>query len=231
MGVDVVELIKWYLVFIFSTSAHEAAHAWAAHRLGDDTGMRQGLRSLNPQPHLRRSPVGMVVVPLLTFIFGGWMIGWASTPYDPAWAERHPRRAALMSAAGPAANLAIVLAAVVAMRLGAEWGALRVGSGGLGALVVARQPDDLGAFLARMLSLSFSLNLLLGAFNLLPVPPLDGSALPLAVLPAGAAKAYRDFLRQPAFAWVGLMLAWRVFGAIQGPLFRSAIEALHRVLS
>jgi Zn-dependent protease len=231
MGVDLVELIKWYLVFLFSTSAHEAAHAWAADRLGDDTGARQGLVALNPQPHLMRSPVGMVLVPLLTFILGGWMIGWASTPYDPSWAKRHPRRAALMSAAGPAANLAIVLAAAFAMRLGTEWGALRIGSGGLGSLVVAREPDGLGAFLARMLSLSFSLNLLLGAFNLLPVPPLDGSALPLAVLPTGAARTYRDFLRQPVLAWGGLMLAWRVFDSIQGPLFRSAIGALHRVLS
>src|SRR3954454_17339271 len=94
----------WFVAFLFSTTLHEAAHAWAALRGGDPTAYHGGQVSVSPIPHIRREPIGMVVVPLLTTLTQGWALGWASTPIDARWAERHPRRAALMSAAGPAAN-------------------------------------------------------------------------------------------------------------------------------
>src|SRR5690242_21552184 len=89
----------WYGAFLFSTICHEAAHAWSALRLGDDTAARGGQVSLNPWPHVRREPVGMVIVPLLSWFAAGWMIGWASAPYDRTWARQFPRRAALMAVA------------------------------------------------------------------------------------------------------------------------------------
>ena len=97
--------IGWYLIFLFSLVAHEAAHAFTAWRLGDPTARKGGQVTLNPLPHIRREPIGTVAVPLVSYLIGGWMIGWASAPYDPEWARRNPRRAALMSFAGPAANL------------------------------------------------------------------------------------------------------------------------------
>jgi hypothetical protein len=111
----------WYGVFLFSTVAHEAAHAWSALKLGDDTAAKGGQVSLNPWPHVRREPFGMIVVPLLSWFLGGWMIGWASAPYNPEWAKQYPRRAALMALAGPTANLLLVLAAALLIRVGIEW--------------------------------------------------------------------------------------------------------------
>jgi hypothetical protein len=102
MNTDLAGGLQWFLVFIFSTSWHEAAHAWVAHKLGDSTAYEGGQVSLDPTPHIRREPIGMVVVPIISYLIGGWMIGWASAPYDPRWANQYPRRAALMALAGPA---------------------------------------------------------------------------------------------------------------------------------
>ena len=96
----------WYAAFLLSLTCHEAGHAWVARRGGDDTAYLSGQVSLNPWPHIRREPIGTILVPLVTYFTGTsrWMMGWASAPYDPRWEDRHPRRAAAMSAAGPAAN-------------------------------------------------------------------------------------------------------------------------------
>ncbi|MES2569362.1 MAG: hypothetical protein V4710_04825 [Verrucomicrobiota bacterium] len=93
---DLVDFLMWYLVFVYSTVCHEAAHAWSAWKLGDSTAYDGGQVSLDPTPHVRREPIGMVVVPIISFIAAHWMMGWASAPYSPQWAERHPRRAVWM---------------------------------------------------------------------------------------------------------------------------------------
>jgi hypothetical protein len=110
--------VLWLAAFLFSTTVHEAMHALVAHRGGDRTAYLGGQVSLSPLPHIRREPMGMLVVPLITAFTLGWAVGWASTPYDPAWAARHPRRAASMAAAGPAGNLLIAVLAFAALRLG-----------------------------------------------------------------------------------------------------------------
>ena len=226
---DLVAGLKWYLVFLFSTSCHEAAHAWSAHRLGDDTAYRGGQVSLNPVPHVKREPLGMVVVPWLSYLLGGWMIGWASAPYSPQWAVRYPQRSAVMALAGPAANLTLVLCAAVLMRVGFEWGVFRrpIDGGFLSVVVASGDPEGIWAFCANMLSLFFSLNLILGAFNLLPLPPLDGANVPLLFLPPAAAEKYWMALRQPVFSWIGLMLAWRLFGMVSPALFQNASKLLY----
>src|SRR5262245_27521505 len=112
----------WFLAFLFSTTIHEAMHALFALRGGDPTAYHGGQVSISPMPHIRREPIGMVVVPLLTALTQGWALGWASTPYDPHWAARYPRRAALMAAAGPAGNLAIAVAAFLLIKIGLAGG-------------------------------------------------------------------------------------------------------------
>ena len=112
----------WYVVFLFSTVCHEASHAFAAHRLGDSTAEARGQVSLNPWPHIRREPIGMVLMPLISFAAGGWMIGWASTPYSMDWALAHPRRKAAMSLAGPLANCGLVLVAGLLIQAGISSG-------------------------------------------------------------------------------------------------------------
>jgi Zn-dependent protease len=229
VAIDPTDGIKWYLVFLFSTCCHEAAHAWTAHRLGDDTALRGGQVTLDPTPHIRREPLGMVLVPLASFLLGGFMLGWASTPYDPEWAARHPRRAAWMALAGPAANLALVFAAAVLIRVGFEWRVFGPAShSGLQQVVAAAGASDgWWAFCARMASLLFTLNLMLGAFNLLPVPPLDGRSIPLLFLGREAAARYWQALRAPVFSYLGLFVAWRLMGAAFPAMLKEALRALY----
>ena len=70
----------WYVVFLFSTTCHEGAHALVAKLGGDPTAFYGGQVTLNPLPHIRREPLGTVVVPILSYLFSEWMIGWASAP-------------------------------------------------------------------------------------------------------------------------------------------------------
>ena len=121
MAAEVLALVA-YIVLLLSLTVHEAAHAWAALRGGDPTAYLGGQVSLDPRPHIRREPFGMVFAPLLFWFMGGWMVGWASTPLDPRWAYVHPRRAAAMAAAGPLANLALVFVGGVLLRIGVELG-------------------------------------------------------------------------------------------------------------
>ena len=108
---NIGEGLTFYVVFLFSTTLHEAAHAWAAKLGGDLTAYHGGQVSLDPLPHIRREPFGMVILPLLTALTMGFPIGFASAPYDPAWAQKYPKRSAWMALAGPAANLLLMLIA------------------------------------------------------------------------------------------------------------------------
>src|SRR6202171_469614 len=107
-----------YVVFLFSTTCHEAAHALAAKWGGDLTAFHGGQVTLSPVPHIQREPFGMVGMPLLSFILtkGSWMMGWASAPFDPYWQRGHYRRAAWMAFAGPGAHFTLMLFAALAIR-------------------------------------------------------------------------------------------------------------------
>ncbi len=221
-----LEPVAWLLVFVVSITAHEAAHAWAAYLGGDATAYLGGQVSLNPLPPMKREPFGMVLIPLLTTFTNGFPIGWASTPYDPRWEERYPRRAAWMAAAGPAANLALALASLVALRIGLETGAFSLPEQ-LDAThhVVASEDgvDGLGRFLSMMLVL----NTILCLFNLVPVPPLDGASAITLLLPEQAGLRLRQALRQPAIAMAGLFAVWFGFGTIVRPVFGILIRLVH----
>ncbi len=207
----------WYVAFLFSTTCHEAAHALVAKLGGDDTAARGGQVSLNPVPHIQREPWGMVLIPILSFIFTRGMIGWASAPFNPEWERRHPRRAALMALAGPAANYALMLLAVVGLRVGR-------GMGWLHSNLETGQPD----LASVALFVFFSLNLLLGTFNLLPVPPLDGSAGIMLFMSESRAHRYLDWLRGNSFAMVGLLVGLLVFRYFYGPVENFATNLLLR---
>ena len=179
-----------YVVFLLSTTCHEASHALVAKLGGDLHRIRQGGQvSLNPIPHIRREPFGMVVMPLLGILSQTGLIGWASAPYDPLWSQKYPKRAAWMSLAGPGANFAICLIAGILMRLGLALGDFVPGDISTSRHRRRATPDGVAEGIATILSVFFSLNLLLGCFNLLPFPPLDGySVLGLFTTEAGALK-------------------------------------------
>jgi Zn-dependent protease len=231
LGIETLVLgAAWYVVLLFSLTVHEAAHAWAALRGGDATAYRGGQVSLDPVPHVRREPFGTVVVPILVFAMsgGGWMFGWASTPFDPAWARAHPRRAGWMSLAGPAANLVVCVLAFAALRAGMAGGLFLPEYAGLFHLVGAHE-GSLWREVGMLLSILFSLNLLLFVFNLFPVPPLDGSgALSLLVPDEYTAVKIQDWLSQPGLSLVGLMAAWYLFPSLFAPVRDFALELLYR---
>lgn len=113
METDIATGLVWFAAFLFSTTVHEAMHALVAWKGGDPTAYQGGQVSLSPIPHIRREPIGMLAVPLLTSLTQGWAMGWASAPYDPDWAERYPRRAALDGSAVASIFLPESLAAPV----------------------------------------------------------------------------------------------------------------------
>ena len=192
----------WYVAFLFSTTCHEAAHALVAKRGGDETAAHGGQVSLNPIPHIRREPFGMVVVPLLSYFINQSMIGWASAPFDREWERRYPRRAGWMALAGPAANFSLMLLAVAGLWIGSNGGWLRDPATGRPGI----------AFIT--LIVFFSLNLLLGTFNLLPVPPLDGSTGIMIFMSEAQAQKYLNFLRGNSYAMLGLLLALLFFNKV-----------------
>lgn len=98
-----------YAVCLFSTVAHEAAHAWTAKKFSDDTAADEGLITIDPLPHIKREPIGMVLLPLLGVLISGGILGWGSAPYDPVWAARYPRKKDLLALGGPMTNLLIAL--------------------------------------------------------------------------------------------------------------------------
>jgi Zn-dependent protease len=217
----------WYAVFVFSTSAHEAAHALTAYLLGDKTAYHGGQVTLNPMPHIKREPLGMVVVPIITYAMGGWMMGWASTPYNPWWAERYPRRAAMMAFAGPSANLILVLIAVIVIRVGVAAGFFMPPDRTGFSHMVAPAGTGIITGVAALVSIVFSLNLLLFAFNLLPLPPLDGSAVLDISLSGRALELYKSFRMQPYATMIGIFVAWNIFGPVYAPIQRVALQLLY----
>jgi Zn-dependent protease len=197
----------WYVAFLFSTTCHEAAHAFVSKMGGDETAALGGQVSLNPLPHMRREPWGMVFIPILSFLFMHAMFGWASAPFDPLWERRHPRRSAWMALAGPAANFSLMLLAVIGLHVGAAAGWLHLDP-------ATGRPD----FAATTLLIFFSLNLLLGTFNLLPVSPLDGSTAIILFMSESTAQRYLDWLRGNSFATAGLLVGIVVFRYIYTPI-------------
>jgi Zn-dependent protease len=197
----------WYIAFLFSTTCHEAAHALVAKIGGDETAFAGGQVSLNPVPHIQREPIGMVVVPILSLIATGSLFGWASAPYNQEWERRHPRRAAWMALAGPATNYLLMVVAAVGLRLGWHYGWLRENP-------FTGQQD----FPTSVLGAFFSLNLLLGTFNLLPVPPLDGSTAIMLFMTESRAHRYLDWLRGNSYAMLGLLLGIVAFRYVYAPI-------------
>ena len=217
----------WYIVFLFSTTCHEGAHALAAKIGGDPTAFHGGQVSLNPIPHIRRSITGMVVVPILTYIWGGWMIGWANAPYDPDWQRRYPRRAAWMALAGPAANFFLVIISVIAIRLGMAMHYFRAPeSANFTHITEAIDPAKAG-FAATFFSVLFVLNLVLGTFNLLPAPPLDGNTGVTLLMSEEAALRFIDWTHNQGFGMLGLLLAWVVYDKLFVYIFRTSLAILY----
>lgn len=216
--VDLATGLATYVVFVGSTTLHEAAHATVALLGGDRTAYRGGQVSLNPWPHMQREPIGMVVLPLLGVLATGFPIGFASAPYDPQWAMQYPRRAALMSLAGPAANLLLMLFGMVALGLGAAVGVF-VDPQDFGFAQIAGGASRFWHAAAVFLSITVTLNMLLAVFNLIPLPPLDGSgAVGLFVSREIANRWQRLLWTNRHLSFMGIVVAWIVIDRLFWPV-------------
>ena len=231
MDVNFAHMAAWYVVFVFSTTFHEIAHAFVAYRGGDLTAYEGGQLSLDPLPHMRREPVGMVLVPLISFVFSGWMIGWASVPFDPSWGRRNPVRQGFMSLAGPLANLLLALIALGALKVLLATNIYDMPSSFSFSQVVqaagggdARSPAAAGAML---LSILLNLNVLLFLFNLIPVPPLDGAGVMEGLFHRRLGPLYERLREVPMMGLLGLVIAWRIFDYVAVPAVHFTLRLLY----
>lgn len=207
----VADFILNMVAFLFSASVHESAHAWMSSRFGDDLARSQGRISLNPLVHI--DPIGTLLFPALAFFTRVPLLGWAkSTPVNPlAW--RNKRVANFwVSAAGVICNFIIAIIAGVAIRTLYSAGIIGIGLEGL-------EPATASSTIAQgavsLLQTFFQLNIVLGVFNLIPIPPLDGSGILASLLPESF-EAGLEQLSQFGFLLLFVALFTGVVGKIIG---------------
>lgn len=222
----------WFLVFLFSTTCHEAAHAWVAYKGGDLTAYEGGQVTLDPTPHIKREPFGLILAPILSYFLWGWMMGWASAPYDPAWGRRHPRRWAMMALAGPMANLALALSAFVVIKVLLATGTFQLPSHfDVFSSLVEPAGNVAGhsplRALAMLVSVMLSLNVLLAVFNLMPVLPLDGASVLQGLFPDSLGRVYDSMRRTPMIELLGLLLVWNLFPRVSGPVLGMMLRLVY----
>lgn len=193
MDLSLATIVLWAVPVVFAITLHEAAHGYVARIFGDRTAELQGRITLNPLAHI--DPVGTILVPAVLILMaklGGpaFVFGWAKPVPVNFGNLRNPKRDMLwVAAAGPGANLAMAVFWAVALKLLATTG----GSVASHALLMA--------------NVGISVNLVLMALNLLPVPPLDGGRIAVSVLPVRAARAWARLEPIGLFVIIGLLAA------------------------
>ncbi|WP_026443762.1 site-2 protease family protein [Pseudacidobacterium ailaaui] len=226
---EIVLKIFEFVVLLFALSLHEAAHAWMAARLGDPTARMLGRVTLNPAKHI--DLLGTILIPLaMLFLSRGFLFGWAKpTPVTTRNFKNIVRDDILSTLAGPVSN---VLAAVVSLLLLAVIARTTViGNLMIKQLVMFGAPSqDLMAAspiiapLVVLLYLGILLNLFLAAFNLLPLPPLDGSHILRHMLPYSALRVY------DSLGMISLVLILFFGGPVVNAIVSPALYAFNRVL-
>ncbi len=192
--------ISFLIVLIFAFAYHELAHAVTADRLGDPTPRSYGRITLNPFANLDRT--GMILALLIGF-------GWAYTPINPNYLRGNPRRSfAIVAIAGPLANLLMALLCGLPIRLG---------------LVEITAPGEILPSLYSFLTFGVYYNLLLFAFNLIPIPPLDGFRILVGIVPYEMAMQLERIYPYSQFIFLGVffllpVLGVNVFGMLLGPV-------------
>src|SRR4051812_37333705 len=225
MPSDIVgQLIIYIVVLLLAISAHEAAHAWMSHKFGDDTAYLLGRVTLNPVKHT--DPLGTLLIPIASFIFAAMggplagipLIGWGKpTPVNPLRWRNKDVANVMVSIAGILANLTIAIISLILIKV-AQYSGL-FGDGG--ALAGVSEP------VGMLLQFGLSMNLGLAIFNLLPVPPLDGSKILYTILPAGAQPTL-EAMERFSFIILILILKTGVLNYIFDPVW-SVVERIVRL--
>ncbi|HTV00610.1 MAG TPA: site-2 protease family protein, partial [Luteitalea sp.] len=189
---DIGYLILGFIGLLLALTVHEAAHAWAANQLGDPTARLQGRLSLNPAVHI--DPIGTILLPLVATFAGVPIIGWAKpVPVDGRYLKNFRRDFMWIALAGPASNILLAIFASLVVR------ALPFIPGAVGNISLV---EPLFLFAQQF----FTINIFLAVFNMLPVPPLDGSNVVAALLPRHLAYQWDQVRPYGIFILYGLML-------------------------
>ena len=224
---DIADAVIYYVVFLFSTTLHEAAHAWAAARGGDLTAYHGGQSLPFPHSAYQARACRHGRVPLISVLTTGWPFGYASAPFDRDWASRYPKRAGWMALAGPAANLLLVIIAAILVRIGVAAHVffppetVRFGE------IAGTVDGGMWPAAARMIGVLFSQP------SPLRVQPAAVAATRwerrgAALSGPGATRRYQNFIwHTPALALVGFLIAWQLFGTIFNPIFFAALGLLY----
>jgi Zn-dependent protease len=213
LNINFAQLFIGFIVLLFALTVHESAHAWMADRLGDPTGRRLGRVSLNPAVHA--DPVGTIIFPLIAAFTSLPIIGWAKpVPVDVRYLKNYRRDYLFIAIAGPGANLALAIISSVVLRS------------------VSAAPSSLdgtalgwSAPVALIASRSLEINLLLAIFNMIPVPPLDGSAVLTGLLPGHLAD-FVDHLRPYGFLVLYALMLTGALSAVMLPPYRLLLSWL-----
>jgi Zn-dependent protease len=229
MPLNVVIIFFEIVVLILAFSVHECAHAWTANRLGDPTAMMLGRVTLNPLKHL--DLFGSVLFPLISLVYGGFLVGWAKpTPVTGRNFKNYRRDDILVTLAGPASNLLSASIALILLILIKHLLPNGIASIATAVAIAQHVPgvatEGLPALFPIALFLYFVIfiNLLLFVFNLIPLPPLDGSHILRHFLPYKAAQLYD---RMGMFA---LLLLFLLGGKFISALFYPIYNVFNHIL-
>lgn len=205
-----LDLVYWIGALVVAITVHEFAHAWTADRLGDPTPRVQGRLTLNPLAHL--DPIGTIMLILVHF-------GWGKPVLFDPFNLRHPRKdAALISLAGPAANIVLAVACAVLLRI------LFFS----GFTLITYQLSLITLFLSGFLQTLITLNVVLAVFNLIPIHPLDGFKIVGGILPREYARSWYE-LESYGILFL-LFLLFPIFGGV-APIARIISPVISFVLS
>lgn len=218
--INVIELVSnliiYMVVLLLAISAHEAGHAWMSHKYGDDTAYLLGRVTLNPVAHT--DPVGTLLLPILSFVFGAIggalgsipLIGWGKpTPVNPRNWTKYKQANVMVSIAGILANILIAVVSFAIFKAMISYGVFDN----------AQFVEGFGKILITLFKYLIFLNISLAIFNLLPFPPLDGSKVLSTFLPASF-QPFFDMMEQYGFIILMALIYFGFIRIIMIPVFR-----------
>ncbi|MGD9706739.1 MAG: site-2 protease family protein [Candidatus Delongbacteria bacterium] len=219
-------IIIMIIVLLFSVVFHEVSHGWVAFKLGDDTAHKMGRLTLNPIPHI--DPYMTVLLPLMLGFMTGWRVmfgGAKPVPVNPYNFKNPKKGMAITAAAGPVSNLILITASVILFRILVTLGFVEKYN------VQMRFFTNEMNFVDAFFVYAVLINTVLMVFNLIPIPPLDGSKIIMGFLSYEQAAKYESFSRYGMYVLIGLLflgsiMNYSIIGALINPFINFFLRLL-----